>query len=107
MSELEAPCKPLRETPSNAVRLNDSQKLHLRVSLQYMDQLLQDVEGVLHSAESKSPFPRYRMDLSPAQGRVLEDYIYGALVAGIDCNRNRTSSRRSSKPTSSRPNCSA
>jgi GTP-binding protein EngB required for normal cell division len=40
-----------------------------------MDQLLQDVEGILHSVDSKSPFPRYRMDLSPAQARVLEDYI--------------------------------
>lgn len=75
MNEPEAPDQPLRETPGNAVRLNDAQKLHLRISLQYMDQLLQDMESVLHAAESKSPFPRYRMDLSPAQGRVLEDYI--------------------------------
>jgi GTP-binding protein EngB required for normal cell division len=75
VSELGASDQPLSEAPSNTVRLNDSQRLHLRVSLQYMDQLLQDVEGVLHSAESKSPFPRYLMDLSPAQGRVLEDYI--------------------------------
>jgi GTP-binding protein EngB required for normal cell division len=58
-----------------AARLNDAQKLHLRISIQYIDQLLQDVEGILHATEGKSPFPKYRIDLSPAQGRVLEDYI--------------------------------
>ena len=56
-------------------QLNDAQKLHLRVSIQYIDQLLQDIEGILNATESKSPFPKYRIDLSPAQGRVLEDYI--------------------------------
>ncbi len=75
MTEPQTTDQPLSSIPGNDAQLDDSQKLHLRVGLQYMDQLLQDVEGVLHSSESKSPFPRYRMDLSPAQGRVLEDYI--------------------------------
>ncbi len=75
MREIQARDQPSSEFPKIPVQLSDSQKLHLRIGLQYMDQLMQDVEGVLHSAESKSPFPRYRMDLSPAQGRVLEDYI--------------------------------
>jgi GTP-binding protein EngB required for normal cell division len=54
---------------------NDAQRLHLRISCEYMDKMLQRMEGVLHTGESASPFSRYQMDLSPAQGRVLEDYI--------------------------------
>jgi hypothetical protein len=54
---------------------NDAQRLHLRVSCEYMDKMLQRIEGVLHTEESASPFSHYQMDLSPAQGRVLEDYI--------------------------------
>lgn len=54
---------------------NDAQRLHLRVSCEYMDKMLQRMESVVHSGESASPFSHYQMDLSPAQGRVLEDYI--------------------------------
>jgi hypothetical protein len=60
---------------SSAVELTDSQKLHLRGGIKYIDQLLQDIENILHTAESKSPFPRYQIDLSPAQGLVLEEHI--------------------------------
>lgn len=56
-------------------RLNDSQQLHLRVSCEYMDKMLQAIEGILHSQESASPFSKYVIDISPAQGRVMEDYI--------------------------------
>jgi hypothetical protein len=45
-----------RDNAVSTAQLNSSQKLHLRVSLQYMDQLLQDVESVLHSAKSRFPF---------------------------------------------------
>ena len=55
--------------------LNDAQRLHLRVSCEYMDKMLQEIEGILYSAEGLSPFTKYRLDLSPAQSRVLEDYI--------------------------------
>lgn len=63
----------LQQEKSNA--LNAAQKLHLRVSCEYMDKMLKEIEGILHSAEGKSPFSRYQIDLSPAQGRVIEDYI--------------------------------
>jgi GTP-binding protein EngB required for normal cell division len=56
-------------------RLNEGQKLHLRVSCEYMDKMLQAIEGILHSQESASPFSKYLIDISPAQGRVMEDYI--------------------------------
>ena len=55
--------------------LNENQKLRLRITCQYIDKLLGDLDHVLHSASSQSPFPRYIVDVTPAQIRVLEDYI--------------------------------
>jgi hypothetical protein len=55
--------------------LNDPQQRHLRVTCQYIDKLLSEIEGVLHAAASKSPFPRYLADIAPAQSRVIEDHI--------------------------------
>jgi len=57
-------------------QLNDPQQRHLRVSCQYVDRLLSDMESVLHAAASKSPFPRYVADLTPAQSGVIEDHIH-------------------------------
>lgn len=80
MSEITTSPGPGREDgPSQgagaASPMNDSQKLYLRVSCQHIDDLLQGIEDILQSATSKSPFPRYILDLSPAQVRVVEDYI--------------------------------
>jgi GTP-binding protein EngB required for normal cell division len=55
--------------------MNNSQQMYLRVSCQHIDKLLSEIEEILHSASSKSPFPHYILDLSPAQIRVVEDYI--------------------------------
>lgn len=55
--------------------LNEGQQRHLRVSCQYIDKLLADIDDTLHAAASKSPFPRYIVDVSPAQIRVVEDYV--------------------------------
>lgn len=55
--------------------LNRSQRLHLRVSCEYIDKLLGEIEEIIRSPESKSPFPRYANDVSPAEIRVLEHYI--------------------------------
>lgn len=55
--------------------LNEYQKTRLRITCQYIDKLLSDVDDVLHAASSPSPFPRYIVDVNPAQIRVLEDYI--------------------------------
>ena len=55
--------------------LNDPQQRNLRVTCQYIDKLLSDIEIVLHAATSKSPFPRYVVDITPAQARVIEDHI--------------------------------
>jgi GTP-binding protein EngB required for normal cell division len=55
--------------------LNDSQRLRLRVSCQYIDQLLAEIESILHSASSRSPFSKYVGDLSLPQAGVIEEYI--------------------------------
>jgi GTP-binding protein EngB required for normal cell division len=55
--------------------LNDPQQKRLRISCHYIDKLLSDVERILHQATSQSPFPRYIVDVAPAQVRVVEDYV--------------------------------
>ncbi len=56
--------------------LNEAQRLRLNVSCQYIDRLLTDIGSILHAANSPSPFAKYIADISPAQARVLEDYIH-------------------------------
>lgn len=55
--------------------LNPHHKRHLLISSQYVDSLLSDIEAILSSALSKSPFPRYRLDITPVQARLIQDYI--------------------------------
>ena len=55
--------------------LNEYQKGRLRITCHYIDKMLADIDNVLHAATSQSPFPRYRVDVNPAQIRVMEDYI--------------------------------
>ena len=56
-------------------QLNEHQQSRLRVTCQYIDKLLSDMEDILHAASSSSPFPRYLVDLNPAQIRLIEDHI--------------------------------
>ena len=56
-------------------QLNESQQTRLRITCQYIDKLLSDIEDILHAATSQSPFPRYVVDINPAQIRVVEDHI--------------------------------
>ena len=55
--------------------LNEPQRRRLSITCQYIDKLLSDIEQVLHSTASKSPFPRHLVDITPAQARVIEDHI--------------------------------
>ncbi len=55
--------------------LNENQQRRLIITCQYIDKLLSDIEQVLHSATSPSPFPRHVADVTPAQARVIEDHI--------------------------------
>lgn len=58
-----------------AAGLNSSQRLHLLSSSQHADKLLADVEAILTASKSKSAFRKYKNSLSPAQVKVVEDYI--------------------------------
>jgi GTP-binding protein EngB required for normal cell division len=60
---------------STAPGLNESQVRRLRVTCQYIDKLLGDIESILNVTASKAAFPRYSSDISPAQRRTIEDYI--------------------------------
>jgi len=55
--------------------LNPSQRRHLLTSCQYADKLLSEIEAVLVASQSKSPFPKFKPDISPAQAKVVQDYI--------------------------------
>jgi GTP-binding protein EngB required for normal cell division len=70
---------PERDQKAEMIRrtgeLNEHHKTRLRITCQYIDKLLSDIADILHAAASPSPFPRYVVDISPAQIRVLEDYI--------------------------------
>ncbi|MGA3016774.1 MAG: dynamin family protein [Bryobacteraceae bacterium] len=55
--------------------LNSSQRLHLLTSCQYADKLLAEIEATLVASQSKSPFPKFKPDISPAQAKVVQDYI--------------------------------
>ncbi len=55
--------------------LNSSQRLHLLTSCQYADKLLAEIEATLVASQSKSPFPKFKLDISRAQAKVVQDYI--------------------------------
>ena len=55
--------------------LNPSQRLHLLTSCQYADKLLSEIEATLAASQSKSPFPKFKPDMSPAQAKIVQDYI--------------------------------
>jgi GTP-binding protein EngB required for normal cell division len=55
--------------------LNPYQANRLRVTCQYIDKILGEIEGILNTATSGAAFPRYSDDVLPAQRRTIEDYI--------------------------------
>src|ERR1700689_5505800 len=65
---MDSPFKP------NAPSFNEFQERRLRVTCQYIDKLLGEVETILNSAASGAAFPRYSGDFAPAQGQTVEDY---------------------------------
>jgi GTP-binding protein EngB required for normal cell division len=67
--------------------LNESQRRHLLTSIEYADELLSEIEEILTAASSKSPFPKYRVDVTPAQSKVIQDYIArirGQMLRALD-----------------------
>ncbi|MGA7858644.1 MAG: hypothetical protein WCA11_11985 [Terracidiphilus sp.] len=71
MSEQE-PQNPTARRPGE---LNEPQQRRLSVTCKYIDGLLCEIEQALDSAASKSPFPRYVVDVTPAQTHEIENHI--------------------------------
>jgi GTP-binding protein EngB required for normal cell division len=55
--------------------LNSNHERRLSVTCRHIDKLLAEMESTLNVSTSKLAFPQYAPDLSPAQRRVIEDYI--------------------------------
>ncbi len=55
--------------------LNSNHERRLSVTCRHIDKLLAEMESALNVSASKLAFPQYAADLSPAQRRVIEDYI--------------------------------
>jgi len=55
--------------------LNSNHERRLSVTCRHIDKLLAEMESTLNVSTSKLAFPQYVPDLSPAQRRVIEDYI--------------------------------
>ncbi|MGA8502520.1 MAG: dynamin family protein [Candidatus Sulfotelmatobacter sp.] len=55
--------------------LNSNHERRLSVTCRHIDKLLAEMESSLNVSSSKLAFPQYAPDLSPAQRRVVEDYI--------------------------------
>jgi GTP-binding protein EngB required for normal cell division len=60
------------DSPAN---LNEYQARCLRVTCEYVDKVIGEIEHILHSAASKVAFPRYIQDITPTQRRTIEDYL--------------------------------
>lgn len=60
---------------SGSNSLNSNHARRLSVSCRHIDKLLAEMESALNISTSKLAFPQYVPDLSPAQRRVIEDYI--------------------------------
>ncbi len=55
--------------------LNSNHERRLSVTCRHIDRLLAEMESALNVSTSNLAFPQYAPDLSPAQRRVIEDYI--------------------------------
>jgi GTP-binding protein EngB required for normal cell division len=55
--------------------LNSNHVRRLSVTCRHIDKLLADMENALGVASSRQAFPEYLSDVTPAQRRVIEDYI--------------------------------
>ncbi|MGO9211095.1 MAG: hypothetical protein ACLPXM_14610 [Terriglobales bacterium] len=54
--------------------LNEHHLRRLLVSCQYIDHLLSEIENVLNTANSQGVFPKYFIDISPAERQLIEKH---------------------------------
>ncbi|HXE89337.1 MAG TPA: hypothetical protein VNK82_00065 [Terriglobales bacterium] len=62
-------------TESSTELLNPYQKHRVLVCIQDADRLLTEIEHILDSTNSRSPFPKYIADVSPRQRERMEESI--------------------------------
>ncbi len=55
--------------------LNESQQRRLLSNARYADKLLSDIEAILNASESKTIFPKFRPDTTPAQAKLIRHSI--------------------------------
>lgn len=55
--------------------LNEAQQRRLLSNAQHADKLLSEIEAILNAAESRSIFPKFRLDVTPAQARLIRNHI--------------------------------
>jgi hypothetical protein len=55
--------------------LNHPQRRNLRISCEYIDRLLKDIEDALNPAHSNSVFPKYIPDVTPMERKTIEAHI--------------------------------
>ena len=60
---------------SHGGSLNEPQTHCLRVTCQYLDELLGDIEDIMNESESGTAFPRFVSDISQGQRKTIEDSI--------------------------------
>ncbi|MCC7155753.1 MAG: dynamin family protein [Bryobacterales bacterium] len=53
----------------------ESHRRALLANARYADKLVSDIEGILSASESKSPFPKYRPDVSLHQARLIRSQL--------------------------------
>ena len=59
----------------SANSLNSNHARRLSVTCRHIDKMLAEMESALSVCNTKLAFPQYALDLSPAQRRVIEDYV--------------------------------
>ena len=55
--------------------LNESQQRRLRVTCEYIDKQLSEIEAVMNQAGSQAVFPRYASEIPQAQRKTIEGYL--------------------------------
>ena len=70
--------------------LNEYQQRRLLITCRYIDELLSNIERILHVSVVTVPFPKYIPDVLPAQQKAIHDYagrIRTRLVEILECQR--------------------
>ena len=65
----------MAELRDGHITLNGAQRQRLLITCRHIDKLLGDIEATLNAAASKTVFPSYVNDVTPAQQKTMEDHI--------------------------------